>query len=128
MDEDNDGNEDLYCDALSSLEKVVVEETSGWNFEDWYQNGIDCYLAREVLYLCIESLEREDYHDKDRGVYDAIHEYPYDKLGRAAWEYVQSMDDFTRLWNSEHKVEVAKEFLECLRDLDKSKAQGEADS
>ena len=118
MSDDND-NEDLYCDALSSLYFLAEEETSGWDFDGWYQNGIDCYLAREVLYLCIDSLEREDYPDEDRGVYDAIHEYPHDKLARAAWEYVQSMDDFQRLWNSEHKVEVAKEFLKCLEDLSK---------
>ena len=124
MDDDND-NEDLYVDAYLALKSLAEEETSGWGFEEWFNDGINCHLAESVLHLCIDSLEREDYPDEDRGVYDAIHEYPHDKLARAAWEYVQSMDEFQRLWNSEYKVEVAKEFLECLRDRN---AQGEADS
>ena len=122
MDNDND---DLYCDALSALARLVEEETSGWGFDEWFNDGIDCYLAREVLYLGIDSLERGDYPDDDRGVYDAIHEYPSAKLARAAWEYVQSMDDFPRIWNPDYKVEVAKEFLECLKDMDKREAQDE---
>lgn len=97
------------CGAYTALEELVREETKNWEFHGWYQDGVDCYLAREVVYLCLEWNEPE----KTGVSFDKYSDY---QVARMAWEYNQEMDDFTRLWNhDETKLEVLKECLSWIR-------------
>ena len=100
---------DRYVGALEVLEKNAREETGSWGFDEWYQNGIDWFLAREVLYLAMM------WNDTDKTGID-VRKYTDCQLASMAREYVETMDDFTRLWNfDETKLEVLKEFQEGLR-------------
>jgi len=98
-----------YFGATEVLEKNAREETGEWGFDYWYQSGIDWYLAREVLYLATL------WNDPGYTGVDVLM-YSDCQLARMAWEYVKTMDDFTRLWNhDETKLEVLKEFQDRLR-------------
>ena len=100
---------DRYFGALKVLEKNARKETVGWGFDEWYQNGIDWYLAREVLYLVVM------WNDPGETGIDVL-KYTDCQLASMAREYVETMDDFTRLWNfDETKLEVLKEFQYGLR-------------
>jgi len=91
------------CGVYTALEERAKLETSHWDFNAWYQDGVDCYLAREVIYLCLEWNEPE----KTGISFDKYTDY---QIALMAWEYNQEMDDFTRFWNSdETKLEVLKE-------------------
>ena len=101
--------------AYAELERLARGTTQLWKFGDWYANGVDWFLAREVVYLMVELFAMDDARPQD-GICD-FSLYSPDQLAGAAYEYASSMDDFTRLWNSdENKLEVLKEVSVLLRD------------
>lgn len=97
------------CGAYTALKEIAMEESKNWTFDDWYRDGVDCFLAHELLYLCLEWNV-----PKDTGVsFDKYSDY---QIARMAWEYNQEMDDFTRLWNhDETKLEILRECQRWLQ-------------
>ena len=112
----NRRDEMFSCKCFNALEKHVRKATSKWGFYEWYTNGIDPFLAKEVLYLTTIFLKREDYDECDRWVYDEIRSHRPEFVGRQAYEFVDYLDDFPRLWKVEEKISVATEFATWLKE------------
>ena len=103
-------------EALYSFAKKTTEF---WGFGQWYQDGIDWYLAREVVYLATLWLDEDD--DDNREILEELKEYTPEELARGAYEYAVSLDDFQRLWQGDDsKRKVIQEYLEEL-DYQRSK-------
>ena len=98
----------------AALLNLAAEETSDYTFYDWFHQGINCYLAQEMVYLACEWNEDPELKKK-------IFSYSPDVIARAVWKYVKDMDDFPRLWISDStKTEVLQEFLKALEETNDS--------
>lgn len=110
--------------AYKALSDFARKTTDGWGFLEWYADGIDWYLARDVLFVALQWSE-----DVGADIGDpefSIHDYSPEEIAEAAYEYARSMDDFTRLWNSdEGKRQVLRDYAEEL-DLQRSKNEKDA--
>ena len=94
--------------VYNTLESIVLDATMDWDFSDWYCDGIDPYLAREVIYLCLQWNDPE----KTNISFD---QYEDNMMAQMAWDYARVMDDFTRFWNNDSgKLEVLMECKEWL--------------
>lgn len=107
--------QELVSRTFAELEKLARGSTQPWKFEDWYANGVDWFLAREVVYLMVQLFDELFAKGVERVCDFSL--YAPDQLAGAAYEYASSMDDFTRLWGSdENKLEVLAEVTTLLRD------------
>lgn len=114
-------------EALSAL---AQEETKYWETSRWYQDGIDWYLAREVVYLATLWLGYDD--EDNQEILEELKEYTPEELAWSAYRYATSMDDFQRLWQGDDsKRRIIQEYLEEL-DYQRSKngkdSNGESNS
>lgn len=113
----------LCIKVYGALSILALEETKCWGFSQWYQDGIDWYLAREVVYLATEWLDDDDYN---REIREKLKEYTPEELARGAYEYAASIDDFPRLWQGDDaKREIIREYLE---ELDYQRSKNEKDT
>ena len=105
--------------VYEALYSVAKKYTEYWGFDLWYQDGIDWYLAREVVYLATLWLDDDD--DDNREILEELKEYTPEELARGAYGYAASMDEFTRLWQGDDsKRDIIREYLEEL-DYQRSK-------
>lgn len=100
--------------------------TKDWSFHKWFVDGVDWFIAREVLYLTTEFLKRDDYDEADRWIYDEIHSYRTFFVAKQAYKFVFALDDFPRLWNVNEKINVASEFAQWLKEAAKKAKRPEA--
>ena len=120
--------EEDFAVRCSACLKDYAEKsvTKDWSFHRWYADGVDWFIAREVLYLTTTFLKRDDYAECDRWIYDEIHSYRTDFVARQAYWFVFALDDFPRLWNVNEKVNVAREFAQWLKEEAKKAKRPEA--
>lgn len=99
--------------VYEALYGVAKKATEFWEFGQWYADGINWYLAREVVYLATLWLDGDD--DDNREILEELKKYTPEELARGAYEYAASMDDFPRLWQGDDsKREIIQEYLEEL--------------
>lgn len=103
-------NADFAAKVYAELETVVRDETKNWSWNDWYMSGIDCYLAKETVYLALE------WNEPERTGMDFASRFTVGQMARGAWEFPQAMDDFPRFWRAGEKVGALKDFWKWLHE------------